>query len=582
MSAPAVLHTSVRSNLVVRLATTEDRRCIYALRHDVYAQELRQHACNESRELTDPLDASNEYLVVTSGPAIAGFLSITPPGSGRYSLDKYVPRTAWPFPADDGLYELRLLTVVAKERGGPVAMLLMHAARRYMEERGGQRVMAIGRKAVLEMYLRIGLMPHGVEIQSGAVEYELLSAPLSRIVRTIGRFDETLQRLSQRVDWRLGCEFAGRPAGSPPAATACFHGGAFFDAIGPDFASLNRRHAIINADVLDAWFPPAPGVLAELRAQLDWTLRTSPPTDCGGLLAEIARARLVPIEALLPGAGSSDLVFRACLRWLTPQSRVLLLDPTYGEYAHVLENVIRCRVDRLPLRPERSYSVDVEELARRLQRGYDFAVIVNPNNPTGQYLSRTRMQQALSAASDRTRIWVDEAYLEYAAEGESLEQFAASSENVVVCKSMSKVYSLSGARIAYLCGPPALLDDLRSITPPWVVGLPAQIAGVRALQDPKYYAQRHAETRALREELTASLRALGLAVTPGSANFVLCRTEQRRTADLIARCRARGLFLRDVSSMMSRPDPGLFRIAVKDSATNARMIDILAEALAEL
>lgn len=580
MSSSLRQQVAVRQRkLDVRLATAEDRRRIYAIRHDVYARELGQHACNAAQELSDSLDEFNEYLVVASGDAITGFLSITPPRGGRYSLDKYVERSEWPFDVNTGLYELRLLTVVETERSGPVAMLLMHAARRYLEERGAQRVMAIGRREVLDLYLKIGLQPHGITIRSGSVEYELLSAPLPEIVREVQRFEPALTRLSRRVRWRLGCRFAGRPPAPPSNTVGCFHGGAFFDAIGPRFDSLERRHEIINADVLDAWFPPAPGVVKELQQDLDWMLRTSPPTDCGGLVAEISRARQVPIEAIAPGAGSSDLVFRSFLRWLTPRSRVLLIDPTYGEYAHVLERVVRCRVDRLMLCPNSNYRIDLDEFAHRLCSGYDLVVLVNPNNPTGQHVSRTQLQQVLSAMRGSTRIWLDEAYVDYVGPDESLERFAAASENVVVCKSMSKVYALSGARIAYMCGPPATVRELRSITPPWVIGLPAQIAGVRAIQDPAYYARRYAETRSLRDQLTAALRSIDLDVTPGAANFVLCRMRGGEAAQVLARCRERGLFLRDVSSMMSRPERGTFRIAVKDAETNSRMIVILREEL---
>jgi len=63
----------------------------------------------------------------------------------------------------------------------------------------------------------------------------------------------------------------------------------------------------------------------------------------------IARTRGVSPENILPAAGSSDAIFLAFRQWLTPTSRVLILDPTYGEYAHVLERVIGCRVIRLPL-----------------------------------------------------------------------------------------------------------------------------------------------------------------------------------------------------------------------------------------
>src|SRR6185503_4961324 len=108
-----------------------------------------------------------------------------------------------------------------------------------------------------------------------------------------------------------------------------------------------------------------------------------------------------------------------------------------------------------------------------------------------------------------TRIWIDETYVEYAGSGQSLERFAAASENVIICKSMSKVYALSGARVAYLCAGPHQLEELRSITPPWVVSLPAQVAAVRALQAPEYFAARYAETAVLRQKLAAGLEQLG-------------------------------------------------------------------------
>jgi len=108
---------------------------------------------------------------------------------------------------------------------------------------------------------------------------------------------------------------------------------------------------VINADVLDAWFPPAPGVVSALQEYLPWLLRTSPPQDSVGLVRTIAYTRGIPDDSILVGAGSSSLIYLAFRQWLTQKSRVLLLDPTYGEYAHVLEQVIGCRTDRFRSRP---------------------------------------------------------------------------------------------------------------------------------------------------------------------------------------------------------------------------------------
>ena len=118
--------------------------------------------------------------------------------------------------------------------------------------------------------------------------------------------------------------------------TACYHGGDFFQAIGEEFNSLERRHEIINADVLDAWFPPSPRVLAALNEDLPWLLRTSPPANCEGLTRVLARSRGVSPGSILPAAGSSDAIFLAFRHWLTPSSRVLILDPTH---AHILRKL---------------------------------------------------------------------------------------------------------------------------------------------------------------------------------------------------------------------------------------------------
>jgi histidinol-phosphate/aromatic aminotransferase/cobyric acid decarboxylase-like protein len=175
-------------------------------------------------------------------------------------------------------------------------------------------------------------------------------------------------------------------------------------------------------------------------------------------------------------------------------------------------------------------------------------------------------------------VWVDEAYIDYAGPGESLERFATMSPNVVVCKSMSKVYALSGLRCAYLCGAPQLIALLRGLTPPWAVGLPAQVAAVRALAEPEYYAERYAQTHRLREELAQSLeRELGWNVTRGIANFVLARLPEDGPGgdELLARCRERGLFLRSLRTFTERASDRLIRVAVKDAPTQERMIEIL-------
>ena len=562
------------ARLTVRLATEADRETIYRLRHEVYARELGQHATNVAGRLTDSLDAFNTYMVITADNEIVGFVSVTPPGGPSYSLDKYFKRDQLPFAVDAGLYEIRLLTVLPTARRKLLALALMWAAFRWAEAQGGTHIGAIGRNDILGMYDKVGMKAAGLTAKCGAVTYELIHGTMAQIHHASDLIWPMFERIEAGMNWQMGLAF------KTPAP--CYHGGEFFSAVGDEFDSLERFQAVINADVLDAWFPPSPKAIAALEQHLPQLLRTSPPTGCEGLVRTIARVRGVKPECILPGAGSSDLIFLALRHWLTAKSRALILDPTYGEYAHVLERVVRCQVDRLPLNRRENYRLDPQRLASHLANGYDFVVLVNPNSPAGQHVPREELERVLRLASPATRVWVDETYVEYAGPGQSLEPFAAQSPNVIVCKSMSKTYALSGARVAYLCAGAHQLESLKAITPPWAVSLPAQVAAVRALQDPDHYADKYRQTHELRAQLMASLQPLRWEIIPSVTNFLLCHLPEDGpdAATVIARCRERGLFLRDTATMGTQLGDRAIRVAVKDAATNQRMVEILTAVLA--
>ena len=556
-------------------ASQQDRECIYRLRHEVYAAELHQHSLNTAQQLTDDLDSFNVYITAKLNGQVVGFISITPPDGQRYSIDKYFTRDSMPFDFNQGLYEVRLLTVMSPSRGSLMASLLMYAAFRWIEEKGGTRIVAIGRQEILDLYLKVGLKPLGRKAQSGAVTYELLSETTGNMRKHISKYGMELKKLKKKIAWQLEIPFEHQDV--------CFHGGAFFKAIGEEFDDLNKRHLIINADVLDAWFPPSPKVIHALRENLPWTLSTSPPTNCEGMTRTIARIRNLDLACVLPGAGSSDLIYLCLRHWLTSHSRVLILDPTYGEYTHVMENVLGCQMDHFILSRDEGYTVNSTRLKDKLNAYfYDMVIIVNPNSPTGKYLPKEELEHVIKNIPTNTMVWIDETYLEYVGSEHSLEYLSTQSENVVVCKSMSKVYALSGLRAAYLCASAEMINEVRRITPPWAVSLPAQIAAVMALQDSDYYAARYAETHVLRNELIAQLNGIdSLEIVPGVANFLLCHLAENGpdAAAVVSQCRMDGLYLRDVSAMGTAIGKHAFRVAVKDKDTNQRMAGILRKVL---
>lgn len=564
-----ISHSTLRT--VVTEADDSQRESIYRIRHDVYAVELGQHPTQADGRLTDRLDKVNRYLVALRDGEVAAFVSITPPNELGYSVDKYFDRAAMPFAVDEGTYEIRLLTVLEQHRDDDLAATLMVAAYRWIESRGGRTVIAIGRDEVTPMYVRGGMRRTGLITTSGAVTFELMHADVAEVRAAFDLLEPVIQAIERVVDWQLHVPLR-KPVG-------CFHGGESFDAVGTGFDDLSRHHDIINADVLDAWFPPAPAVLQAIECELSWLLRTSPPVDCAGLVAAIAAARDIDPASILAGAGSSDLIFRVFPRWLSRTSRAVLLDPTYGEYAHVLEKVVGCRVERLPLDREHGYRPDLDALVAMVSTGPDLVVLVNPNSPTGQSLTSAEIARLLDAAPPSTRVWVDETYVDFA--GGSVEPLIARYDQLVVCKSMSKAYALSGARVAYLAAAPHQLDELRSLTPPWVVGLVSQVAATRALESSDYYQARWDETHTLRIALADGLESLGWDVVPGTTGFVLAHlpADGPTAAQVVAAVRPHGLYLRDAAAMGRTLGDRAVRVAVKDATTNRRIIDILSEVL---
>jgi histidinol-phosphate/aromatic aminotransferase/cobyric acid decarboxylase-like protein len=567
--------TKTKSGKVkIALAGLADRPSIYRLRHDVYASELWQHRVQQNAMLSDALDESNTYIIATISGELAGFISITPPELGRYSIEKYLDRDELPIRLDERTYEVRILTVSPSHRNSRVAWYLMYAAFRWIDEQNGEQIIAMGRTEVLGIYETFGAELLGRQIVSGAVTFELMKTSVSHLRRLSMQRQWMIERFGDHVDWEMGFPYFKAPC--------CFHGGAFFEAVGPGFDTLDRRELIVNADVLDAWFPPSPHVLATLQEHLPWLMRTSPPTQCEGLCEAVATHRGVLPENILPGAGSSDLIYRAFRHWLRRDSRVLILEPTYGEYQHVLERVVGCRVERLTLSRADKYKVNVDELALQMKRGYDLVVLVNPNNPTGRHVRRAELESVLRRVPPETRVWIDEAYIDYVAAAESLERFAAESENIVVCKSMSKVYALSGMRVAYLCASRHQLSDLVSLTPPWVVGLPAQVAAVRALEDTAYYEEQYRSTHRLRAAMQEGLHSIGIReIVPGEANFLMFHLEESQPTapQIINVAREEGVFVRDVASMSGTLPSHALRIAIKDPAGNKRVLQALQRAL---
>lgn len=362
-----------------------------------------------------------------------------------------------------------------------------------------------------------------------------------------------------------------------------YHGGDFFQAIGEDFSTLEDWEQVINADVLDAWFDPSPKVLGKIKNHLPFIVRTSPPNYSEGLIETISEVRGVPKENILTGGGSSDLIFTFFPKTVKKGDKILILDPMYGEYQHILENVIGANVIRFFLKKEDNFRINTDSLIDGINKHKPrMVVIVNPNSPTGQYFPKEDILKILKSISQNILFVIDETYIEYVGRNYSLEKDVLNFENLVIIKSMSKVYALSGARVAYMVANPRIVEKIGNFIPPWSVSLVGQVAGVEALKDEKYYEGKYQETHQLKQEMIGELSKIkSIKIYPSVANFFLVELldEEIKSEEIVTILHKQNIYIRNTESMSSQFSSKFIRIAVKSNESNRRIVSELVKIL---
>ena len=211
---------------------------------------------------------------------------------------------------------------------------------------------------------------------------------------------------------------------------------------------------------------------------------------------------------------------------LARRGRAAVLAPTFAEHAHTAA-LAGHRVAEL---------TKVGDLA-----GADLAVVVNPNNPDGRFLTRAD----LLALADRVGLLVvDEAFMDAVVAKDPHESLApdVARPNLVVLRSFGKFFGLAGLRLGFALAAPAAAARLRATLGPWAVSGAALAVGTIALADTAWIAATHERLVGAARRLDAMLGEAGLDVMGGTALFRLVRTPA--AGELFDRLGRAGIFVR--------------------------------------
>jgi histidinol-phosphate aminotransferase len=205
--------------------------------------------------------------------------------------------------------------------------------------------------------------------------------------------------------------------------------------------------------------------------------------------------------------------------------------------------------------------------------------LANPNNPTGTYLPFDEVKRLHRALPPQVLLVLDAAYAEYVRRNdyEAGIELVATSDNVVMCRTFSKIYGLAALRLGWLYGPAHVVDAINRIRGPFNVSAPAIAAGIAAIEDIAHVEVSRAHNDKWLPWLTEQIGKLGLAVTPSVANFVLIHfpdTKGRTAADADALLTSRGVIMRRVTAYKL---PNALRMTVGTEEANRLAVATLAE-----
>ena len=345
---------------------------------------------------------------------------------------------------------------------------------------------------------------------------------------------------------------------------------------GGDWAGYRAE---FGCDALDFSANVSPlGLPAGVAAAITNALPTAdryPDPLCRELRAALAGAEGVPADWILCGNGAADLIFRLALA-VRPR-RALLPAPTFAEYEAALQTV-GCAVQRVFLREENEFAV-TEEFIDAVTPETDIVFLCQPNNPTGQVTPPALVERLVRRCAECGAVLVvDECFLDFLPDCDAwtAKQLLRDAPQLVILKAFTKLYAMAGVRLGdALCGDAALLEKMRGAGQPWAVSSLAQAAGLAALQETAYAGAVRALIAEQRPRMAAGLRALGLRVMDGQANYLLFRA----TPDFGEKLRRRGAVVRSCANYPGL-DAAWYRTAVRTAQENTRLLQIMGEILA--
>ncbi len=245
---------------------------------------------------------------------------------------------------------------------------------------------------------------------------------------------------------------------------------------------------------------PSPKAIAAYQAVGRASARIIPDGAATELREAIGRAFGLDPARIVCGAGSDDLLNLLADAYLADGDEAI--HTTHGFLVYPIATLGSGA--KPVVAPETNYTADVDAILARVSARTKIVFLANPNNPTGTYLPFDEVKRLHRALPPHVLLVIDAAYAEYVRRNdyESGIELVATSDNVVMCRTFSKIYGLAALRLGWLYGPAHVVDAINRIRGPFNVNAAALAAGIAAIQDTA-----HIETARATQREVAGLAA---------------------------------------------------------------------------
>ena len=334
-------------------------------------------------------------------------------------------------------------------------------------------------------------------------------------------------------------------------------------------------------------------------------LERYPDPDYVELREKLAHLNKVDMSDIVLGNGATEIIF-LFMKVINPK-KILIVSPTFGEYERAVKAVGTSRnsidlscsddnknienkeieIEYFELKESDDFNLNIGNLKNELEKKYDLLIICNPNNPTGKFLKLAQTEEILKECNKYdTKLFIDEAFIEFLADGmkKSIINTEENKKNLFVTRAFTKFFAIPGLRLGYgMYFDKELEKKISEKKEPWSVNNIAEIAGLTVLDDTEYIEKTLKWITKEKIYMYEKLNEIsGIKVYETEVNFITGKIDEKLFLEglnvkiLREKMLEQGILIRDASNFKFL-DERFFRLAIKDRASNDRVIEAMKE-----